>query len=91
MKGHKGGVSDDADARSLVGFPAAEKIKQLEKLAYNDLEWTSLYRDPTSGELWRKSHLWPAAHGSGPPKLEPITAERALLEFDIVEGDLGTR
>jgi hypothetical protein len=89
------GVTDvppeDRDPGSLVGFPAAEKVKQLIKVAYNNDEWTSLYRDPSSGELWKKSHPWPEAHGSGPPKLDPISAARALLEFDVMEEDLRNR
>jgi hypothetical protein len=42
------GVTDvppeDRDPGSLVGFPAAEKVKQLIKVAYNNDEWTSLSR-----------------------------------------------
>lgn len=72
----------------LIGRDADQKASHLTRVSRNDLNWTTLYRDPFSGQLWKKSYPRPEAHASGPSKLETISRERALLEFDVVEEDL---
>jgi hypothetical protein len=81
-------VTQESDRKVIVGLAAQEKADEMEKLATDLLNWTALFRDPLTGELWKQTFPWPAAHGGGPPQLEITTRQRALLEFDLTEEDL---
>ncbi len=72
----------------LDGLEAQRKAAGLQELVSNEYDWTALYRDPVSGTLWKESYPSPETHGGGPPRLEMIDRRRALLEFDLTEGDL---
>jgi hypothetical protein len=56
---------------------------QFERLAVNVDEWTSLYRCPSSGDLWKKYFPFPEMHGGGPPRFERISQSEAEKEFRI--------
>jgi hypothetical protein len=82
------GPCEWAAAMTLDDYQAQEKIESLDRLSLNGLAWTILYRDPVTEALWKEWKPWSEMHGGGPSRLEPITRQRALLEFDVLEEDL---
>ena len=77
-----------SDPKTFDGADAYDKMRSLDEIARDSLNWTALYRDPVTRQLWKEWLPWPESHGDGPPRLERIDRARALLEFDVVENDL---
>jgi hypothetical protein len=77
-------MSDNDSTEVPIGSDADEKIKNLSLVSTNDLNWTTLLRDPISGELGRKAIHHLPAHASGPSRLETIALDRALPEFGLL-------
>lgn len=74
-------MSND-QSKDYVGESYA-KEHQFEQVAVNAEQWTSLYRCPRTGDLWKKYFPFPEMHGGGPPRFERLTPEDAQKEFNV--------
>ena len=64
----------------LIGEEAVIFARGLTKV-FVDLEaWTTLYRDPRSGEEYLMDYLHPEMHGGGIPRLRLLSSHRLTGE-----------
>ena len=56
-------------------------LSRLEKLAVDSSGWLSLYRDPSTGELWEITYPHSEMHGGGPRALSHISVADARVRY----------
>ena len=57
--------------------------KNLVQLVVDQVNWKTLYRDPITGEYWKKYYPHSEMHGGGPPVFVKVSLEEAKREFKI--------
>jgi hypothetical protein len=59
-------------------------FNELEQLSVNSNEWSALYRKHDDNTYWELSYPQSHLHGAGPPTLERISKEKALMHYEII-------
>jgi hypothetical protein len=66
------------DVGHLHGVAAQEYAQShLEVLEVDDVNWTVLYRCPSTGILWKETFPHSGAHGGGPSELQRLADTEA--------------
>ncbi len=56
-------------------------LAKMERLAVDVSGWLSLYRDPTTGDLWEVSYPYGELHGGGPRQLAGVSLADAKARY----------
>ena len=56
----------------IIGIEAREKIKSLELIKVDAINWWSYYKDSETGEKWKEDRPNSGYHGGGDPRLRLI-------------------
>ena len=66
----------------MIDAEVGDRIAALERIA--DGNWTILYRDPSSGELWELFFPQGEMHGGGPRYLRQLSTDEAAKSYPDV-------